>query len=81
MGAHDSNAAPVMNAPESPLKLSPDAAAATTACYHCGLPVDGPVRYRVRVAGEDRPMCCAGCAAVACSWPGISTMLRCAIFT
>lgn len=54
-----------MNAPESPLNLSPDGAAATTACYHCGLPVDGPVRYRVRVAGEDRPMCCAGCAAVA----------------
>ena len=29
------------------------------------LPVDGAVRYRVRIAGTDQPMCCAGCAAVA----------------
>ena len=26
---------------------------------------DGAVRYRVRIAGTDQPMCCAGCAAVA----------------
>ncbi|WP_018413047.1 heavy metal translocating P-type ATPase [Methyloversatilis thermotolerans] len=52
-----------MNAPDTPVLHSPPGAAVQ--CYHCGLPVDGPVRYRVRVAGEDRPMCCAGCAAVA----------------
>lgn len=53
-----------MNAPESPLKLRP-ADASSVHCYHCGLPVEGAVRYRVRLGGEDRPMCCAGCAAVA----------------
>ena len=33
-------------------------------CYHCGLPLAGS-RLSVRIDGEDRPMCCAGCAAVA----------------
>lgn len=65
MPAHDPNSALVMNAPESPLNLRQIDTAPAVICYHCGLPVDGPVRYRVRVAGEDRPMCCAGCAAVA----------------
>lgn len=53
-----------MNAPE-PSHALLGADAATVQCYHCGLPVDGAVRYRVRIGGEDRPMCCAGCAAVA----------------
>ncbi len=34
------------------------------ACYHCGLPLAGS-RLTVRIDGEERPMCCAGCAAVA----------------
>ncbi|HNC62904.1 MAG TPA: heavy metal translocating P-type ATPase [Rhodocyclaceae bacterium] len=34
-------------------------------CYHCGLPVPGGTRYRVRIDGSDRRMCCAGCEAVA----------------
>jgi Cu2+-exporting ATPase len=39
---------------------------AARACYHCGLPVAerGP-SYRVAIGGVDRPMCCAGCQAVA----------------
>jgi Cu2+-exporting ATPase len=35
------------------------------ACFHCGLPLPARVEYRVAVDGSDRPMCCAGCAAVA----------------
>src|SRR5262245_43914286 len=34
-------------------------------CFHCGLPLPPRVRYRVTIAGVARPMCCAGCAAVA----------------
>ncbi len=33
-------------------------------CYHCGLPLAGS-RLTVEIDGEARPMCCAGCAAVA----------------
>jgi len=53
-----------MNAPESVAQLL-SAEPAALPCYHCGLPVDGTPRYRVRIDGQDRPMCCAGCAAVA----------------
>ncbi len=35
------------------------------ACFHCGQPVAEPRRWLARVEGEDRPMCCAGCQAVA----------------
>jgi len=35
------------------------------ACFHCGQPVAEPGRWMARVEGEDRPMCCAGCQAVA----------------
>ena len=34
-------------------------------CFHCGLPVPPAASYRVRVLGEERPMCCPGCKAVA----------------
>jgi Cu2+-exporting ATPase len=34
-------------------------------CYHCGLPVPAGLDLRVRVGGEPRAMCCAGCQAVA----------------
>jgi len=34
-------------------------------CFHCGEPIFGAVTFRTAVLGEDRPMCCAGCAAVA----------------
>jgi Cu2+-exporting ATPase len=52
-----------MNAPDVSALLNK--ADTPLQCYHCGLPVDGAVRYRVRIAGADQPMCCAGCAAVA----------------
>jgi len=38
---------------------------AEVACFHCGQPVTEPGRWHVRIDGEDRPMCCAGCQAVA----------------
>lgn len=34
-------------------------------CFHCGEPIFGEPRYRTTVLGEQQPMCCAGCAAVA----------------
>ncbi len=35
------------------------------ACFHCALPVSDPGRYRVKVDGEWRSVCCPGCEAVA----------------
>jgi Cu2+-exporting ATPase len=35
------------------------------ACYHCGLPVLEPGRWRSPVLGREREFCCAGCLAVA----------------
>jgi Cu2+-exporting ATPase len=35
------------------------------ACYHCGLPVADPARWRAELLGAARDFCCAGCAAVA----------------
>ncbi len=34
-------------------------------CFHCGLPVPKGTRITVHYAGEERPMCCHGCEAVA----------------
>ena len=34
-------------------------------CYHCGLPVPTSLNLEVEILGESRPMCCAGCKAVA----------------
>ena len=34
-------------------------------CFHCGLPVPVGLDLRVDIDGEPRPMCCAGCQAVA----------------
>lgn len=34
-------------------------------CFHCGEPVPHGLLLTARVAGEARPMCCHGCAAVA----------------
>src|SRR3954465_4363185 len=34
-------------------------------CFHCGLPVLGPRRYRAELLGAERELCCAGCEAVA----------------
>ena len=36
-----------------------------TECFHCGEPVPPGVDLRVEIDGESRPMCCAGCQAVA----------------
>ena len=33
-------------------------------CFHCGLPLGGS-KLSVTIKGEARPMCCAGCQAVA----------------
>src|SRR5215510_11490766 len=35
------------------------------ACFHCGLPVPEPGRYRAELLGVTRELCCAGCEAVA----------------
>lgn len=37
----------------------------TAACFHCGLPVPDRVPYSTVIDAIARPMCCAGCAAVA----------------
>ncbi|MBI1397898.1 MAG: heavy metal translocating P-type ATPase [Betaproteobacteria bacterium] len=54
--------------PRIPVDESSAAHAAVDAggvvCYHCGLPVREPGRFTVRVDGEAREMCCAGCQAV-----------------
>ena len=34
-------------------------------CYHCGQPIPDDVELSVAVGGEERPMCCYGCQAVA----------------
>ena len=34
-------------------------------CYHCGLPVPDFLDLQVEILGEQRPMCCMGCQAVA----------------
>ena len=40
-------------------------AAATGACFHCGLPVPAGTRFRALVDGAERSMCCPGCVAAA----------------
>ena len=35
------------------------------ACFHCALPVDPRDQYHVEIDGEQRPVCCPGCKAVA----------------
>ena len=35
------------------------------ACFHCALPVDPRDQYHVEIGGEQRPVCCPGCKAVA----------------
>ncbi len=37
----------------------------TLACFHCGLPVIEPGRWRAQVLDAPRDFCCAGCEAVA----------------
>ena len=44
---------------------SAPAASAGTACFHCGLPIAGPVHYRIRIADVEQPLCCPACLAVA----------------
>jgi len=43
----------------------PASQAAAAGCYHCGLPVTEPGRWRARILGAERDLCCAGCEAVA----------------
>ena len=35
------------------------------ACFHCALPVDPRDQYHVEIDGEQQPVCCPGCKAVA----------------
>ena len=39
--------------------------AGAAGCFHCGEPVPGGSRFGAVIDGAPRPMCCAGCAAVA----------------
>ncbi len=39
--------------------------ATPTPCYHCGLPVPAGSTWHAEVLGENRPLCCPGCQAVA----------------
>lgn len=41
------------------------APAVATDCYHCGLPVREPARFRFTHGGQPRDYCCLGCASVA----------------
>jgi Cu2+-exporting ATPase len=34
-------------------------------CFHCGQPVPASAHWHVRIADQDRAMCCPGCAAIA----------------
>jgi Cu2+-exporting ATPase len=36
-----------------------------TSCFHCGLPVAGGLNINIVYRGEEKPMCCHGCEAVA----------------
>ncbi len=50
---------------DSPYPGSGAAADVALACFHCGEALVPGVRHEVVIDGERRPMCCAGCAAVA----------------
>ena len=50
---------------DSPYPGSGAAVDVALACFHCGEPVLPGVRYAALIDGEHRPMCCAGCEAVA----------------
>ena len=39
--------------------------AASSTCFHCGLPVPAGSQWSVRFDDSDQPMCCPGCEAVA----------------
>ena len=34
-------------------------------CYHCQLPINGTVQFLATINGQQQPMCCPGCQAVA----------------
>lgn len=36
-----------------------------TACFHCGLPVPSGTHWQITIGGENKPLCCPGCQAVA----------------
>jgi Cu2+-exporting ATPase len=56
-----------MHLPESIAAADTPATARSQAarCFHCSLPVPAGTGYHTRILGEDRPMCCPGCQAVA----------------
>ncbi|RKZ61533.1 MAG: cadmium-translocating P-type ATPase, partial [Gammaproteobacteria bacterium] len=42
-----------------------DKSSTPTSCFHCGLPVAGGLNISIAYRGEEKPMCCHGCEAVA----------------
>ncbi|HCO61261.1 MAG TPA: hypothetical protein DIT58_13865, partial [Porticoccaceae bacterium] len=44
---------------------SADGNSSQAPCFHCGLPVMTGSAYAAVIDGHERPMCCAGCQAVA----------------
>src|SRR5512139_1858681 len=45
-------------------------ASAVNTCFHCGEPLPQHGLFRARIDGQERPVCCAGCAAVAAAIAG-----------
>jgi Cu2+-exporting ATPase len=62
-----------MTLPAESLPVPSVAAEGPVRCFHCGQPVPAGASYPVEVDGEARPMCCAGCQAVA------RTILQCGL--
>lgn len=54
-----------LNRPVPAAPGHPGAVPAPDCCYHCGLPVPAGLDLQVTIQGMARPMCCAGCQAVA----------------
>ena len=52
-----------MPAPSQPFPHQPDETAAR--CYHCGHGIHGEPQTFALIDGEEQPMCCSGCKAVA----------------
>ena len=50
---------------DAPIQAPPGAAAAESACFHCGLPLPRDAHWSVTIDDVIRPMCCPGSEAVA----------------
>jgi Cu2+-exporting ATPase len=54
-----------MTLPAESLPAPPAAKGNRPSCFHCGQPIPSGATYAAEVDGVSRPMCCAGCQAVA----------------